>query len=332
MTLVPLTEVAADQRPAIQAFRDAGAQSFQDQGSMERSRAYYETSAAANGLAPDAVALVEDVAIGVGEEQFGVRVYDPRPGARSGVAAPVIVFAHGGGWVIGSLETHDTICRRLATLTGLPVVAIDYRLGPEDRFPAAHVDSARAVAWIRDIAADRNWDPQQLITAGDSAGGGIATALAFEPSMLVEGTSVIAQVLMYPVVDLSAESAGYQRIAEGFPLTGATMRWFAENFLADQAAGADHRVSPLLAVRDAHAVAQPPAWVLTLGLDPLAEEGLEYAARLAEIGTAVELVHLPNHAHGLFTSAGKIRSGELQLESIAAFIARVLNFRAEGIL
>ncbi|MBP1327367.1 acetyl esterase [Leucobacter exalbidus] len=325
MSLFPIEAVAADQRELIAAFRAAGSRSFQDAGSMAASREGYERSSAANGLPRDPIASVEDVSIGQGDDQFGVRVYDPRPAGGAADTDAVILFAHGGGWIIGSLDTHDAVCRRLASLTGLPVVAIDYRLGPEHHFPAAHLDARRAVEWLRDHAGERAWNPHQIVTAGDSAGGGIATALAFEPSLLVTGTSIAAQVLLYPVVDVSAESAGYARVEEGFPLTADTMRWFAAEFLASPADASDPRVSPLLAVRAGNGTnaAQPPAWILTLGLDPLAEEGLEYAQLLAMNGTHVELTHLPAHAHGIFTSAGKIRAGEVQLARAAEFITRI---------
>ncbi|SJM59916.1 alpha/beta hydrolase [Gulosibacter sp. 10] len=383
--MIPLERVAEDQRPLIAAFREAGCKSFQDAATMAEARRNYEVSSAANGLAPDAVASVEDVRVG----DFAVRVYDDR--AERSAADAVIVFVHGGGWVMGSLSTHDPVCRRLATRTGLPVVAVDYRLGPEHRFPAAHLDGRAAVEWVRDAAESRGWDASRIVVVGDSAGGGIATALAAEPSMQVPGTSVVAQVLLYPVVDLSAESPGYSRIAEGFPLTADSMRWFAEHFLASPDDARDPRVSPLLRVRaeaeaardgaadgalvgaadaratapggaghsdaegavpdrdgiaDAHtttlgragapdtegggitgpavaaAGAQPPAWILALGLDPLGDEAVEYARHLATLGTHVELIHLPHHAHGLFTSAGRIRTGEQQLEQAAAFILR----------
>lgn len=324
---VPLDQVAADQRPLIEAFRAAGEVSFQDVESIADSRANYEKSCAANGLAPDAVARVEDVDLG----EFRVRVYDPRPvpepveGEPVEGPTPVIVFAHGGGWVIGSLETHDRVCRRLAVRTGLPIVAIDYRLGPEHRFPAGHDDSRDAVAWVRDQADARGWDPQRIVTVGDSAGGGIATALAHEPSMRVDGTKVVAQVLLYPVVDISQESAGYERISAGFPLTADSMRWFAANYLDDPSRASDPRLSPLASLRAGEqSDTQPPAWILALGLDPLGDEAVNYAAALTRTGTHVELVYLPHHAHGIFTSAGKIGTGERMLDQAAAFILRQL--------
>lgn len=319
--LIELSEVAADQRPLIEAFRANGSRSFQDAGSMAASREAYETSSAANGLAKDELALVGDVAIGSGDEQFGVRVYDPR--AERSAADAVLVFFHGGGWVIGSLETHDAVCRRFATRTGLPVVAVDYRLGPEFPFPAAHLDCQRAIEWVRDESTARGWNAERIVTVGDSAGGGLATALAFLPSLAVDGTEIVAQLLLYPVLDLANESPSYAKIEEGFPLTANSMRWFAENFLADPADASDPRVSPLLAVELGDAP-QPPAWVLSLGLDPLADEAIEYAGLLARNGTRVEHVHLPHHAHGLFTSAGKIRTGEEMIDRASEFLERVL--------
>ena len=318
--MIPLEQVADDQRALIAAFREAGGKSFQDAESMAVARANYEKSCEANGLAKDAVASVETIEIGSGDELFRVRVYDPR--AERSAQDAVVMFFHGGGWVIGSLETHDSVCRRLATLTGLPVVAVDYRLGFEHHFPAGHLDCRTAVEWVRDAAGARQWDASRIVTIGDSAGGGLATVLAFEPSMLVEGTKVVAQVLLYPVLDIENESPTYAKVEEGFPLTANSMRWFAENILADRADASDPRISPLLAVHEGDAP-QVPAFVLSLGLDPLAGEALEYAERLALNGTHVELIHLPQHAHGLFTSAGKIRTGETMLERAAEFILRM---------
>lgn len=315
--LIDIEQVAPDQRDSVAAFRAAGSKSFQDAESVAVARENYENSCAANGLPRDEVKIVEDVELGEGDERFRIRVYDNR--AERNADDPVVVFFHGGGWVIGSLETHDPVCRRLATLTNLPVVAVDYRLAPEFKFPAAHLDCKHTVEWIRDNAEERVWNPQRVATIGDSAGGGLANVLAFEPSLLVEGTTVTAQVLLYPMLDLQNETPAYERISQGFPLTADSLRWFGENFIGDDADRTDPRVSPLPAVKAGDAP-QPPAFILSLGLDPLGEEDLNYAHKIAMNGTYVELVHLPNHAHGLFTSAGKIKSGEVMLERAAQFI------------
>lgn len=342
--LIPTTEVAADQRPLIEVFRENDSKSFQDAPDVATARANYEKSSAANGLTPDEVLSVRDVAVGSDDSRFHVRVYDNRSSKQP--SDGVIVFFHGGGWVIGSLDTHDPVCRRLATLTGLPVVAVDYRLGPEHRFPVGHEDCVRAIEWIRDTAAENGWDANRIATIGDSAGGGLANVIAFEPRMLVDGTTVKCQVPLYPMLNVNSESPGWEQIADGFPLSAKTLRWFIDNYIEGGCGGdggslpehgargelaKDYRVSPLLLAREAAAgradkqlLKQPPMLIQSLGLDPLGHEAVEYAALLAQGGTHVELVHWPHHAHGLYTSAGKVASGEAFLERSAEFIKRFI--------
>jgi acetyl esterase len=224
--------------------------------------------------------------------------------------------------VIGSLETHDSVCRRLAHLTGLPVVAVDYRLAPEHPFPAAYLDARTAVGWLRDVAPERGWDPERIVVVGDSAGGGIAAGLAGEPTLSVDGTRMLAQVLLYPVLDLAFESIGYSRIESGFPLTADSMRWFKARFAPKPEDAAHPWASPLSNLNDA---ARPPAFVVALGLDPLGAEAVEYSRRLIELGTEVELHYLPRHAHGIVTSAGRVATGERLLAEAAEFIVRHLD-------
>lgn len=326
---IDINDFAVDQRAVITAFREAGSKSFQDAPDVTTARANYEKSCAANGLPADEIALVEDVTVAYDEGEFKVRVYDPRPATAT--ADPVLVFFHGGGWVVGSLDTHDTVCRRLATLTRLPVVAVDYRLGPDTLFPAGHLDCREAVRWIRDNSQERAWDASRLVTVGDSAGGGLATVTAFLPEMRVAGTTVVAQVPLYPMLDQTDANDNWARVSTGVPLTKATLEWFLDNYVPTELRG-DYRVSPLLLARqaargeaDAAMLKQPPALILTLGHDPLAAEGLEYAGLLALGGTHVELVHIPDLAHGIFTSAAKVASGERFLERVAEFVLRQLG-------
>ncbi|HCT15103.1 MAG TPA: alpha/beta hydrolase, partial [Corynebacterium nuruki] len=198
---IPLEEVATDQRPSVRAFREAGEASYEDAASVEALRVSSAELSAAGALPPDDIAAVEDVDLG----DFSVRVYDPRGGNSSGSTgpSPVILYAHGGGWVIGSVDTHDSVARRLCSGTGLPVVSVNYRLAPEHPFPVPYTDCADALAWVRDAASDRHWDPDRVVVSGDSAGGGIAAGLASVPAAQVAGTTVVAQVLLYPSVDLA---------------------------------------------------------------------------------------------------------------------------------
>lgn len=328
---VPLDQVAADQREVIRAFRDAGELSYQDYASLAEGRASSEQASIANGLAPDEVAHVEDVQVG----EFTVRVYDPREAGSAGTPAadaagsgtagdPVIAYAHGGGWVIGSLESHDPVCRRLATLTGLPVVAVDYRLAPEFTFPVPYTDCADALAWIRDNAAERGWSADRIIVAGDSAGGSISAGLAAVPALQVPGTTIAAQVLLYPSLDLAHETPDYERITAGFPLTAESVRWFAGQLLAGGGDANDPIASPLPYVTSLGADTPefPPAFILALGLDPLGAEAVDYATLLTRRGTEVELVYLPHYSHGLVNTAGVVAMGEKVIAQAADFIVR----------
>jgi acetyl esterase len=301
--------VADDALGPMTAFRENGGQSFHHLG-VQTARERYEESCARNGLPPDPIAAVTDHTIG---NTFGVRVYDPRPGRQP---SPILVFVHGGGWVMGSLNTHDSLCRRLATMIGIPVVAVDYRLAPEHRFPAAIDDCRATVEWLS-TSTDHDLDPTALVLVGDSAGGQLAASLALELTLEPGPLPVLAQVLLYPVTDLTARSASHRRIVEGFPLVSDTMTWFADLYVGPDIDRARTDLSPLLTEIPAGA---PPAFVCTVDNDPLADEGIAYAGALARSGTEVQSVHLAGFAHGLFTSAGILPRAEQVLQQAGDFV------------
>lgn len=325
---VPLDEVAADAVALIQAFRDAGSVSFQDVP-LDQSRAAYEAACAANGVPVEVLERVEDITCQVNGGSIRLRHY--RPGGNdSGIPRAVVLFLHGGGWVIGSVETHDRICRYLAATSGLDVVSVDYRLAPEYPFPTPLEDSIAALDFVSDRAGEYGWDPNRIIVAGDSAGGNLATVLATDPGCIVSGTTIIGQMLLYPVANLLHESDSYARITDGFPLTAGSMRWFRSLYLADPQSAGDLRVSPGL--RPPAELAErgaPPAFVVTVGMDPLADEGVEYAGLLARAGAAVEHHHLPRHSHGLFTSAGVIPTGAKLLNRAASWLVELTSQEAK---
>ena len=333
---IPLDQVAADQREAVRAFREAGEISYQHAPSIAAGRESAARASLAAALPPDDIASVTDVTVPATtvDGEFTVRIYDPATGAPESAPTdrPVVLYAHGGGWVIGSLDTHDSICRRLSSLSGLPVVSVGYRLAPEHPFPVPYTDPVDALAWIRDHSSAHggsyHWNPQRVIVAGDSAGGSIAAGLASVPSMQVEGTTVIAQVLLYPSVDLAHETEAYDRVSAGFPLTADSVRWFADQLLTSREDAADPRASPLHWLRtggpDGGPVTaeQPPAFILALGLDPLGTEAVDYATALTRCGTEVELHYLPHHAHGMANAAGAVATGERIIALAAGFISR----------
>ncbi|TQC43878.1 alpha/beta hydrolase [Rhodococcus sp. WS4] len=322
MTLATSRPIAPDALALIEAYRAAGEISFQDVD-LETARQNYEISCASNGMPRSEVADVRDVVIA---DRIPARLYRDRP-AEIG---PAILFIHGGGWVIGSLDTHDGLCRALTRKTGAMVIAVDYRRAPESRYPAAVDDCRAALEWVFAHAEDLHIDPQRIVLVGDSAGGQMATVLANEYALGGHRECPVAQVLLYPVTDLGMDSDSYRRVTTGFPLTDRSMRWFADQYAPE---GVDRLQAGLSPLRHEVPECGVPAFVVTVDHDPLADEGIAYAAKLASAGTAVEHLHLAGYAHGLFTSAGKIPTGAAVLDRVAAFICAATgthDLRARG--
>ncbi len=224
-----------------------------------------------------------------------LRLYHP-----GGGPLPVLLFLHGGGWTVGNLETHDPQCRYLANRVRCLVVAVEYRLAPEHRFPAAYEDCWAALRWVADHAATYGGDPGRIAVAGDSSGGGLAVSLCIA-ARDAGGPSLVGQALIYPALDLGMATDSYRRLADGYFLTAAKMRWFVNNYLSDPMQAEDIRASPL---RAASLAGLPPALVIITDLDPLCDDGRAYAARLKEDGVEVDLVEYTGWPHGFFFWSG----------------------------
>lgn len=317
---IALDQIAADAVELVRAFRDNGEVSFQDVP-LADARANYLKACATNGVATEAVAQVRTLEYPVAQGTAALRLYRPAGVAADAVTA-LVLFIHGGGWVIGDLDSHDSLCRSLANQARVSVVAVDYRLAPEHPFPAPLDDCLAALRFVRDNASVLGVDLDNAVVAGDSAGGNMATVLANHPAYQVEGIAFKAQVLFYPVTDLTASHGSYQRITQGFSLSAKLMYWFRDRYVPAGQDLADARLSPLL---HAEGRVQPDLFILTAGLDPLADEGIAYAGAAARAGTAVVHHHLPRHAHGVLTSAGKIETGRRMLTEAARFIATKIN-------
>lgn len=262
---------------------------------------------------PDPVAEVRDLSIPGPGGKLPLRLY--RAAGTADAVLPAVLFLHGGGWVVGNLESHDGVCRRLANLARCRVVAVDYRLAPEHPFPAAVEDSATALAWMHADAAAHGFDPARIAVAGDSAGGNLAAVLAL---MGRDGTvpAPCFQVLFYPVVDFAMDTPSYARMTHDLPLTAASMLYFLDHY-APEAVRADWRASPL---RAASLAGTPPALVMTAGHDPLCDEGRAYAERLEREGVQVTSLHLPGHVHGLLTMGRVIGAADGVLQYAAAVL------------
>jgi acetyl esterase len=244
-----------------------------------------------------------------------VAIRDYRPvGSTAGQALPALVYFHGGGWVIGDLDSHDVLCRELCQRSGCAVFSVDYRLAPEHRFPAAIDDALAATRWIAANAGELALDRTRLAVGGDSAGGNIAAVLAI--ALRGDASLRLAyQLLIYPATDQNYGTLSYRENGEGYLLTAASMLYFRGHYLPDPAQWQDWRASPLLA-EDLSGL--PPALVLTAGFDPLRDEGLAYADRLAQAGNAVDYVCFSRQIHGFITMGRVIGEATTAIELCAA--------------
>ena len=248
---------------------------------------------------------------------LALRFYTPR--GLSG-RSPALVFLHGGGWIYGSLETHDATCRFLAEEAQVRVIAVDYRLAPEAPFPAAVDDALAAWTWITDHAPGLGIDPDRIAIGGDSAGGNLAAVVA-QQTVLAGTASPAFQLLIYPATDFFSTSRSRQTYAEGFYLSKAFMDLAEENYLVGGEDRADPRLSPL----HGEVAGVAPAYVVTAGFDPLVDEGEAYVDKLRAAGVPVEHVREDGMIHGFLNMIGLGRSAPKAVRRAAAALQRHLS-------
>ncbi len=221
------------------------------------------------------------------------RFYRPEPGDTT---PGLLVFYHGGGWVIGDLDSHDNICRSLANRSGHAVLSVDYRLAPEFPFPAGLDDCRNATEWAHAHADELGIDPNRIAVGGDSAGANFAAVIVHETSVPIN-----FQLLIYPVTDCRMGSGSYEQNGDGYFLTKNAMKWFIDHYLSGEEGDAtDPRTSPLL-TPDEQLAQSPRALVITAGFDPLRDEGVAYANRMSSLGVQVSHVEFPGQFHGFFS-------------------------------
>ncbi len=277
---------------------------------------------------PEPVAKVENQTIPGPAGEIPVRVYTPQvsrsePQAsedqRGGRAPfPGLVYFHGGGFVMCSLDSHDGICRSLANAAGCVLVSVDYRLAPEHRYPAGPEDCYAATQWVAKNGAELAIDVTRLAIGGDSAGGNL-TAVTALLARDRGGPSLRFQLLVYPVTDCAFDTASYRENAEGYMLTTGMMRWFWEKYLTDPVQGGEAYASPL---RAANLANLPPGLCITAGYDPLRDEGEAYAARLREAGVDVRTSRYPGMFHGFLSMTAQLdKAREAMAEAGAALRA-----------
>ncbi len=262
---------------------------------------------------PAEVASVRDFTI---PGDIPVRLYRGI-GTDPAAKLPCLVYYHGGGWVIGDLDSHDVLCRRIANDAGCLVLSVHYRLAPEHKFPAAFDDSVAAMHFAVEHADQIGADPAKIAVGGDSAGGNLAAAAAL--AARDAGIALTNQILIYPVTDLAMTHGSYARVTDGFPLVNRTMVWFIDHYLRNDADKYDWRASPL---RAASLAGTAPATVIVAAHDPLADESQAYAKRLEQDGVLVTSHYFSGQIHG-FVSMGKMLRGAEMAVRTAALALRL---------
>ena len=288
--------------------------------SPKEARQLFRETRPASTPAPPAIGLVRGLAADGPLGPIPLRLYRPADVAAT-TALPVLVYFHGGGWVIGDLDTHDVLCRQLTAEAGVSVVSVDYRLAPEHKFPAAVDDAWAATRWIVAHAAELGVDAARLAVGGDSAGGNLAAVVA----LLARdhgGPAIALQALLYPVTDVGTETRSYRDFSEGFLLTRETMRWFFDQYLNREADAVDWRVSPL---RASSLAGLPPALIVTAGFDPLRDEGDAYAAALRNAGVRVDAVCYGGMIHGFAPMGRLIETGNRAVSLVAGSLRQALR-------
>jgi acetyl esterase len=278
---------------------------------VERARAEFDLFQPMMSGRPAPVGEIVDRTIAGPGGRLRVRIY--RPAGSVARLLPTVLYLHGGGWVIGSLEAYDLPCRFFCARSGCAVVAVDYRLAPEHKFPAGLDDAVASFRWLAAHAEEMGIDADRIVVAGDSAGGTLAAVVA----QLVRGEAhtPCLQWLIYPATDLAAETPSHVSCGEGFLLTRADMEWFRGLYLNDPSDAADPRVSPL---RAADLAGLPPALIFTAGLDPLRDEGQAYADKLTAAGVKTVHREFDSLIHGYVGMRGALQAAARAMDDMVA--------------
>ncbi len=263
--------------------------------SPAEARAFYRDRRSLTQPEPPVVAEVRELQASGPAGPIGLRLYRP---ATAPLPAPTLVYFHGGGWVIGDLDTHDEVCRSLAVKANCAVVAVDYRMGPEQRFPAAVEDCIAATEWLHGQASALQLDPQRLAVGGDSAGGNLAAVVALSLRDAGSAVRLKQQLLIYPATDMRLAAASHTVNGQGYMLTRDSIIYFRSHYIENPADYLDWRSSPLL---HPNLAGLPPALVLTAGFDPLRDEGLQYADALSAAAVPTQYLCFERQIHGFIT-------------------------------
>ncbi|ABI63266.1 alpha/beta hydrolase [Granulibacter bethesdensis] len=285
----------------------------------EQARAIYDRGQLHLNPDPPPIAECRDLSCPVEGGEITLRLYRNAPPRSEG--DPVFVFFHGGGWVLGTLDTHDVPCRQIAIAAGITVISVGYRLAPEHKFPTAVNDAITACTWIAHNAAMLGIDPARIAVGGDSAGGNLAAVLCLTArDQPILPHPIRQQILLYPSTDMRGRQASHTVFGQGFGLTSDAMRYFLTHYLSSPHDIRDWRASPLLAPRHD---ALPAALIITSGCDPLRDEGEDYAIKLREAGVPVSMQRLEGQIHGFLTIGRYLSAAGETVAMIADFLRRL---------
>lgn len=310
-----------DAATVYQAFLESGRPPYDTVSPSEARELYLQGRVVTNPEPPE-LKSVAPLAIPALYGAIPARIYTPLRLRQNSGLAPCLVFFHGGGWVIGDLDSHDVVCRKLADEGEMIVVAVDYRRAPEDKFPAAFDDAFTATRWIAANGKQLGIDASRLVVGGDSAGGNLAAVVAIA-ARDGGGPAITAQMLIYPVTDVSMTHPSHREPETSLLLSHSLIHWFRDQYLIGTADIEDWRASPLKAGTLA---GLPPAYVLIAGADPLRDEGDEYAAKLKQAGVPVTYRAFPGQFHGFFTMGKLLEQANVAAREIGAWL-RALSKR-----
>src|SRR6202035_4894162 len=307
-----------DAAAVFKAFQEAGRPAYETL-TAPQAREFYLAGRVVSNPEPPELKSVAPLSIPAPHGSIPARIYTPKTLRLAGGLAPCLVFFHGGGWVIGDLDSHDVVCRKLACEGELIVISVDYRLAPEHKFPAAVEDAITTTKWIAQNAGQLGIDHSRLSVGGDSAGGNLAAVVAIA-ARDGDGPAIAGQVLIYPATDFSRKHPSHSEPETSILLTHSVIGWFMNHSLGD-ADISDWRASP---ARTTTLIGLPPAYVLTAGADPLRDEGNEYAHRLKEAGVAVTYRNFPGQFHGFFTMGKLLQQANIAASEIGTWL-KALN-------
>ena len=285
--------------------------------SPQDARRFYRERRSATQPEPRAVAEVLNLTANGPHGDIALRLYRPVDAARP---APTLVYYHGGGWTMGDLDTHDVLCRQLADESGVVVVSVDYRMGPEHRFPAAVDDVLAATRWLQAQAGELGLDASRFAVGGDSAGGNLAAVVALAWRDAGEAVPLKFQLLIYPATDMRMGAPSHTSNGQGYLLTADTIQYFRSHYVAAEQY-ADWRASPLL---HADLSGLPPALVITAGFDPLRDEGRQYADALSAAGSLAQYVCFERQIHGFITMGRLLDEADTAISLCAVALRRSL--------